>query len=1763
MKKFLSFIFLLCLFVPCSFMLTACGEDDTNNIVSLKILLNGKKLSLYECVWDNILGNEEVFYKDDLAILKVYEDQTEIPVELKNCEVSFKKGSENLPSLNFWESGETELTPPGRYTITIASNGFSANFDVIINKMSRTYGDVSLINGTDTLGYGGFDNTYTIDWNYNQYKNLSLSGACESEPYGEDIAETTHYFVDKTGYDNAEDKSAYYQSNKTLCYPDFTTMPIGTYYIFAEFGETTYYNAGISTSPLCLTLNARSFEPTKTTLDVEFDINNLISNNKLVKNAESVNIQYVNIEEKINDLFPQFENYGITAFEKLSYCVYENHTWKQIQSASLDIKVNAVNIGDLYYLVKYDFENQKWLRVSTSSEVDENYIEVISYTQLQEYQTSKFIEIPLYCRFNSQNLSNDFYYCTNVDKIFTLNLTIQKAQINSIDEDLGTFIIEQIGYDVKPDIINAIDNIMIAKNNENVKYLYTYPNSLDGLIVGSYSTNVTLINNPNICWNISRNFNFNVQNKDIINPRISIVNYSSYDRNIEVDFAKMINMSLFFDYDTNELTIEIIENDTTIKTFIYQLSFTDKETYNSAYTTLNNKTFEYEVVGENIIGSSDYSTIKDVGTTTIIFNIYDSFNNKGTTELEFKFYNSNTNLEQDYCELDQTTPILNQNKEIIGYSKNLIKQYLVQSSEKYELPVVYAKKYGEELSIDSITGKVTNEKATIVVTKNGKIQTLNATNSDFTSQDNKFYITPNELGYYTIEYIFTNSANRPTATYTITVLEEFEPINLKLASVPEMPTIELGMKNITLPQLIVKNDYENNIDVNIKSITIEHETNSSIKYVLENNNCVFDMTLQNFNAETYSDMKGNYRITYIVEDAYNKTLTETFKVDNVTISTKPTIKLSYDFDTTQSNFKEIVKFGVETELRSEYDVNSNFLLPAVYVEDPVTINYSDFIIIRRIRKGSAYYYIDNIRYDYDLDRLIEITSNEKGYNASGDVNIGKTNKAVAFKFNENVTNNIGTYYLEYEVITKQVVKRENALYIDGTSSKYTFKVLESTDLTDYENPTIEITNLKNCLVKNTEKITVQVESFDSFDSYVKNSIFTYSSAKDGTNATLEYYITLAIQSVLNLNDYELTSHIFENAKFIEKMNEYYNDFEVVCESETKNWFKLDLTNKIGTLNVVAVAINDNGKIGIDTRILTVEDASDDISPVVKVYYDELPAHWKDSNEIDGIKTNLVVGQGETVYLPTLYVIDNNTKLTLNIKYYINTPTNSYGGTHYYAPSNRNFYYKTIEIDGQNQEVQMMDGGYITTTKTGIYYVLYTATDVGDNITIKYFTFEVYDTSSPILSVVPIGEDITITGNTITALIGTIIDFEITLRSSDGQNDYTSVGNIEITISDNGKGLDFQQNGNTSYIFNDLGTYIITISGNYNGRYADNKIIRVIVEKSDLQWLDSFDEIPNHANRGETLKLPDIKANNGAVVTVKIVGPGSNEGEAVAAVKKIDANGYAYWEFTTSATSKGTYTVIYTATTDKDTLVQKLSIKVGDNVAPTLSFNKGELTQNLIYDGEHDIEYVVEMNKSQKTFVVKVINNGKEVYSYNIGLTISDKDDTGSVNTNMSWSNLSFELTGDHVITGNITSNSTQYLISGTGNYSLKLTIKDSYDNSRTETIDFNVVAKLEQEEDRIEEIKSCKGYIVSTNGTGKFNVEDLNIMPGTYLEYTLINSCKVDGILCQTTSNIMMTNNIIQIEDGVDNAYVILKVTKPGNETYKDYSQFIQIKIYR
>ena len=79
------------------------------------------------------------------------------------------------------------------------------------------------------------------------------------------------------------------------------------------------------------------------------------------------------------------------------------------------------------------------------------------------------------------------------------------------------------------------------------------------------------------------------------------------------------------------------------------------------------------------------------------------------------------------------------------------------------------------------------------------------------------------------------------------------------------------------------------------------------------------------------------------------------------------------------------------------------------------------------------------------------------------------------------------------------------------------------------------------------------------------------------------------------------------------------------------------------------------------------------------------------------------------------------------------------------------------------------------------------------------------------------------------------------------------------------------------------------------------------------------------------------------------------------------------------------------------------------------------------------------------------------------MKITDITDGSSNATTMYWSDLKYEIVGDSSLKQD-TEDENLYLISGTGTYTIKLSIKDANGNETVESIVFKVVDKSEVEE---------------------------------------------------------------------------------------------------
>lgn len=1045
------------------------------------------------------------------------------------------------------------------------------------------------------------------------------------------------------------------------------------------------------------------------------------------------------------------------------------------------------------------------------------------------------------------------------------------------------------------------------------------------------------------------------------------------------------------------------------------------------------------------------------------YNILYIITNGGRTYYSNNYTVTVKNISYELDFVDETT----------GLNK-LVPLSLKTSSEPIEVPVANVK------VVDSDDDEVVT---TVVPTVSVNNTPQDWESSDYIYQsEGKYYLIPSMSGTYTIEYTYTQGSNPPTTTYTINVSDDFvEPTSDDLTiTTPSMPSVELGDTDVTLPNLTVSDNYNSNVQHNVTSIVITKTNNEAITKTLSNNTFTFNFTKEEFGAESYADMVGNYRVTYNIVDAYGNTKSISVIIRNVTDSTRPSVYMAYDYEINQETGNPVqeenddgvmvdaVNTDYAVDLKTRYGY-TELVLPAIYASDKVT-EYKDFTFIRYIQstRDSTIYYVDNLK--VEDGQVVAVNEGETGYNYSGDENIGQFNKAVEFKFSaddESISDYAGEYTIGYYVLANTISRQESYVYRTGTT-RYTITVLSratvAEDSEDSSTPTIQINNVKNnATISSEDIINVNVTSSDDIDTRLKNAVFYYYTENSENDLATD--IQNAIRVVTSNPESDTAKNIcnvLDDPLFITEMQIHYTGFGIATvDADNSNSFNIELTNYQGStngrvLNVVAVALNDEGNIATATRVLNIKDMDEEIAPE----YSIINAGSFSSDNTNILQT-LEFDQIQEVTLPTIQFTDDDDYLALNVNYYIGTPDSVGTGLQFLSPT------------GKQMSGNTITGGTITTSKVGTYYVVYTATDDAGNMTTVYFTFVVNDSSDPYLSVNAEGqnvdgEEVSISGNTISGEVGAVISFDPTLYSSSG-DDITNDAQTTIgyTIDDGGQALDYTTTGDyMSFAFNSEGQYTITFTGQYGeeGTVVE-RVYYVNITMPELTW-DYDITVPEYARQSETIILPDWTASQGnlkADVTVTVTDPDGLVPEAGNAVRYQNGDAMV-WSFTTNANTRGTYRVTYTAKTDYSTITETFEIKVGDNVAPTYSMNyETELSQDIVYDGTNQIEYNINLDRSNRTLVIEVISNGNTIYSYDTGLVIRDRNDNGTETTMTNWNSLTVELSSDDGIVSEGEEDG-QYVINGTGKCTLTLTIEDIYDNVGVKTIEFNVVSETEPEE---------------------------------------------------------------------------------------------------
>lgn len=938
----------------------------------------------------------------------------------------------------------------------------------------------------------------------------------------------------------------------------------------------------------------------------------------------------------------------------------------------------------------------------------------------------------------------------------------------------------------------------------------------------------------------------------------------------------------------------------------------------------------------------------------------------------------------------------------------------------------------------------------------------------FVSNAGKYYAIPRTNGSKLIvRYEYVNGTT--IDPITIKVTEDFvKPTTIKtnIAKVT-FPSIELGDKEVELPKLVVNNEYNDNIDYNITKIVIRKKNNHAIYTELVNNDRVFDMVLATtagdaktgfVGATKYSELSGDYEIAYTIQDAYkNEPFTTNFAdLGNIKISkaTRSKLYMTYNY-TDAAN----VDKTFDTEFRETYNKDS-IILPAVYVEDKTA---TDIKVVRTIRADGKIYYVDNYKIKVGDADVSDLATGETGNAAI--TGRGDSSQAVQFKFEDGV-DCAGSYTLYYTAYAKndEGEYEEIGELKKSDNNRYTFTVIDTVD--EASTPEITISNLTNDLTFNDgDEVVVKTESDDDKDDYLKKFVFTYTGSSVD-KPTLINNINSAITTALTqltsasathkLEDYNLVgnTHIVNTVEFKEALFEQLGLVEGTdkiifadAEENNKNNFRFTVNKNT---NIVALAVNYYGQIDVDTREIAINNIREDDAPEYELKADENDIYTlAGQTNTDVMLQDKTIYMNDTVDLPTVEFNDTeDSSLELSVAYYIDEPDLT-SAKEYLSTINPDIFGSTI------------DGGSIKTSKAGNYNVIYTATDDAGNSTVLYFTFAVLDNSKPILKVTPtsVDSELNIVGNTITAEQGAIINFETIMKSTLGEkynsNEFTS----RIKIESDGLAWKTSSISANSRQFIDAGQYTVTISGErtITGLEDDAEpvVLYVNIEEEDLEWSEEIN-IVEGVSKDALVELPIVSTNNGAQVKVKV----EYKGEEVELDIKNSKGIYA----TFVAENEGVYTVTYTATR-YNTITETFNIKVGDTTDPILTMEHAEdLAKDIVFDGETDIEYTLDINKSNKTLKI-VINNGKETLTYDTELVITDADDEGNPNS-VSWnsSRFSVELTNDAgKAVASKDGNQNIKLISSTGTYVLKISYADETGNKVERKINFKVVSENTRE----------------------------------------------------------------------------------------------------
>lgn len=733
-------------------------------------------------------------------------------------------------------------------------------------------------------------------------------------------------------------------------------------------------------------------------------------------------------------------------------------------------------------------------------------------------------------------------------------------------------------------------------------------------------------------------------------------------------------------------------------------------------------------------------------------------------------------------------------------------------------------------------------------------------------------------GTYVVTYTYTDANGlKATEVFEIAYEKEFDASEIELGykfngSIPE--SMELGVE-ANLPSFSVYD--KNDADLKLASYTevevafIPNASNLS-KYeskLADGKNYVVVANTFDF-TPMYPTTDGVYKITYKISSFYSKSegkVDETlvYTINDVKDSTAPTTYAVSDYSSFVNKEGDSV-----TGVKEEYEINeiaytipskvatgTVVYLPAIFAED----NYSSY--------ESMY---------SSLKRVIvpESGSNITVTTCLKDVSGELKNVEVApyeiasYKFEKP-----GTYTIRYEATDEA-----NKYNYTGTN----FTIVVEDGFVDSLAPKITMTGIPT-----TAKAGETV-------SFVKPT-------------AVDYATTSSTNSEISDKNLEVAYYYYQESTLTEPLEDVLsnrNESGVLnkLEEDKDDSTKLSFVAPLSNVVVVAVAYDDAGNMGYQTKTISIIDINDDVAPTITT---------NSATYSTDLTTDNTLKQDEKISLPDFEVSDG-----------VNTKYLSGNVTVYDKDGNK------VSVTGAKYTVDgtkyTIENAKFIASKAGDYTIVYTISDIGGNYLVKSYFLTIADTIAPtielngLLDTVEVGETITMPSVTVRDN-GEILDVPGKIRFiGDNNPSYSwNEGTMEFTALESGIF--------TYEYFAEDGAGHETISGPYTFEAKDT--IKPIIELDDN--LDIYYPITKDADdNNEAIVIPGFTATdelNDIKETKVVVKSPSEKSLTVTEVE----GGYSF-----IPTTDGIYTVTYYATdVANNTTELSFSIKIGDNTSPSI------------------------------------------------------------------------------------------------------------------------------------------------------------------------------------------------------------------------------------